>query len=536
MTLTITEYINLLAARDAQIREQQARISELEEALNKKELELDLLKRSRYGQSSEKMKKPQEVDPTAPSLFPDFDGKTIEVEDNTLPSADPSDIVEMVEEESRQRRAREKRKKKEKQQGGRRILRLSTSNLERDVVTLYPEGYDPETMEIIGKESTITLEEQQHKYYLKEVVRVKCVRKSERGSAYSQILQAPLVPRILENGYLGDSIIADILINKYCHHLPEYRQAKMFKEYGLDIPTSTINRAVHQVIDRLYPLYYAQMKAVVASSYVHMDETTIKVNDREGSTRKAYLWDMVDGCPKSKGLFFYYREGSRSQEVMQLMLDGYKGAVQVDGYKVYESLAHKKDITVLNCMAHARRKFENIKDKYPQDIPHILHYFSILYQIEANLKERKASIGEIQKEREEKSKPILASMEHWLRQKIYEVTPKSALGEAINYTLTRWDELCTYITNGIYQIDNNPVERSIRPIALGRKNWLFVKDDAGGEDLAVIMTLIQSCELLGVNPREWLLKAFSRIAGQQEYNPIDLLPFNYVKETNEAKS
>lgn len=204
-----------------------------------------------------------------------------------------------------------------------------------------------------------------------------------------------------------------------------------------------------------------------------MDETVINVNDRKGKTRKAYLWDMVDGSPQSKGLFFYYREGSRSGEVMQLMLDGYQGAVQTDGYKAYEALEQVQGITLLHCMAHARRKFENIKSLYPQDIPIILKYFSLLYQIEANLKDRHASVEEIKKEREEKSKPILNDIEHWLKQKSLETTPKSALGEAISYTLTRWEKLCAYTTNGIYQIDNNPVERSIRPITLGRKNWLF---------------------------------------------------------------
>lgn len=529
MILSITEYIQLLDARDAQIREQQQRISALEEALEKKEIELQALKRLHFGRSSEKAKRPKEVEPIQNSLFPDYDDGIIEAEDNTLPPAAPSDIVAMVEEESKRRRTREKSKNKARQQGQRRILRFSSSDMEVKTTTVYPDDYDPDTMEIIGRERSITLEEQKHMYYIKEVIRVKCIRKADKGGSYSQVLQAPLAPRILECGYLGDSIIAGILIDKYCHHQPEYRQAKMFREHGLDIPTSTINRAVHQAIDKLYPLYYAQMNAVIGSPYVHMDETVLKVNDREGSTRNAYLWGMVDGTQQGKGLFFYYRAGSRSQEVMRLMLEGYKGAVQVDGYKAYAGLAHTPGIVLLNCMAHARRKFENIKDRFPQDVPHILQCFSILYQIEANLKERHASIEEVRREREEKAQPVLDSMEHWLRHKINETTPKSALGEAINYTLSRWKELCAYTTNGIYQIDNNLIERCIRPIALGRKNWLFVKNDAGGEDLAVIMTLIQSCEILGVNPRDWLLDTFSKIAGGKHYNPDSLLPSSYVK-------
>ena len=526
MTLSIQEYIDLLAARNKQIRELQERISELEAELDKRGIELAKLKRSHFGQSSEKMKKPESLEPMA--LFPEFDESTVEVIDNTLSPIAPSDIVGAIEEESKQRRAKKNTEQKSKQQRERRTLRLP-DNLEREVVTLYPDGYDPEKMDIIGKDSTITLERRTQEYYLKEVIRVICINKSEKGSTHPQVMQHSLLPRISEHGYLGDSMIVNILVDKFCHHLPEYRQAKIFREHGLDIPTSTINRAVHQAIDKLYPLYYAQMKAVLRSPYVHMDETVVSVNDRKGKTRKAYLWDMVDGSPQSKGLFFYYREGSRSQQVMQLMLDGYEGAVQTDGYKAYEALELTRGITLLHCMAHARRKFENIKGQYPQDVPIVLKYFALLYQVEANLKERHASLEEIQKERKEKSIPILNNIKQWLKQKSLETTPKSALGEAISYTLTRWDKLCAYVTNGMYNIDNNPVERSIRPITLGRKNWLFIKNDESGEDLAVISTLIQTCELLGINPKDWLSNTFSKIAGRNNYDPDTLLPHCYVE-------
>lgn len=524
MTLTIQDYINLLDARDRLIREQQQRISELEDRLEQKEIELLKLKRAQFGSSSEKREKPKSLEKM--ELFPDYEEQTIEAIDNTIPRFTTSEIVDAVEKESQQRRKREQNKNKSKQQDVRRTVRLP-KGLEKETITLYPEGYNPDTMEIIGKDCTITLERRTSEYYLKEVVRVVCVNKSERGGTHVNVMQHSSLPRISENGYLGDSMIVNILVDKFCHHLPEYRQAKMLREHGIDIPTSTINRVVHQAIDKLYPLYYAQIKAVLSSSYVHMDETVIKVNDREGKTRQAYLWGMVDGTPQSKGLFFYYRGGSRSKEVMRLMLDGYKGAVQTDGYKAYEALEHTPGIILLHCMAHTRRKFESIKEKYPKEASQILKPLSIIYQIEANLKERNASIEEIQKERAEKSRPILESIKHWLEQKKLETTPKSALGEAIDYALKRWDKLCTYTTNGIYQIDNNPVERSIRPITLGRKNWLFIKNDSSGEDFAVISTLIQSCEHLKINPREWLSDVFSKIVGQKNYDPHILLPFNY---------
>lgn len=286
---TIQEYIELLAARNEQIRELQERISGLENELSKREIELSNLKRLHFGQSSEKMKKPESLEPMP--LFPEYDEATVEAMDNTLPPIAPSEIVDAIEEESKQRKAKKKTEQKSKQQRERRTLRLP-DNLEREVVTLYPDGYDSEKMEIIGKDSTITLERRTQEYYLKEVVRVICINKSEKGSTHPRVMQHPLLPRISEHGYLGDSMIVNILVDKFCHHLPEYRQAKIFREHGLDIPTSTINRAVHQAIDKLYPIYYAQMKAVLSSPYVHMDETVVSVNDRKDKTRKAYLWDM----------------------------------------------------------------------------------------------------------------------------------------------------------------------------------------------------------------------------------------------------
>lgn len=517
-----------ICEKDKRISTCEANIRNLEDKLNKKEVELEYLRRRCFGAKSEKMAKP--IVETHLPLFPDYDAG-IEVVDNTSSRPTPDTVVDAIEKESEERRKREKAKAKSKQNDQRRKAVIpSTSGLERVVCECYPEGYDENTMEIIDYSSTLLLEEQKHKFYVKEIRRYKCIKKSEKGATHVQVLQSPVPPRICEAGYLGDSIIAGLLVDKFCHHLPEYRQAKMFKERGLDIPTSTINRVMHQAVDALYPLYHAQVRAVLKSTYVHMDESTVNVNDREGSTRKGYIWAVVDGNPSNLGMFFFYRDGSRSKEIMRLILEGYRGTVQTDGYNVYEELKYRVGIVSLNCMAHARRKFESLKTKYPQDIPHILKYFALLYNVEENLKERQASPEEKKREREEKSKPILDYMKQWMEQKKSETTPKSGLGEAINYTLTRWDALCAYLKDGRYNIDNNPVERSIRPIALGRKNWLFIKNDESGEDLAAITTLLNTCGMLGVNPREWLVDVFSKISGKRDYDPEPLLPYNYKKE------
>lgn len=219
---TIQEYIELLAARNEQIRELQERISGLEAELNN-------LKRMHFGQSSEKMKKPESLEPMP--LFPEYNEAIVEAIDNTLPPIAPLDIVDAIEEETKQRKAKKRTEQKSKQQHERRTLRLP-DNLEREVVTLYPEGYDSEKMEIIGKDSTITLERRTQEYYLKEVVRVICINKSEKGSTHPQVMQHPLLPRISEHGYLGDSMIVNILVDKFCHHLPNTVKLKSFVNMG----------------------------------------------------------------------------------------------------------------------------------------------------------------------------------------------------------------------------------------------------------------------------------------------------------------
>lgn len=513
----VAEQGEVISKRDARIAELEVAVASLERAIKK-------LQRRSFGHSSEKMPEPDNM-PMLP--FEEFKDDT-EVQVGNGDAVAPADVVTTVEKESAERRERERAKKNENQRKRRGTIRVP-KDMERRVTTIYPENYNAETMIVIGQDVTETLEIDTT-YYVKRVVRVKCVSKEDKNTTTGLIYQSPVEPRIAERSFLGDSIIVDILTNKFCHHTPEYRQAKIFKEHGLDIPTSTINRQVHNAIGLLSPIYFAQMKEVVMSDYVHMDESTVRVNDRKGKTRTGYIWSMVDGRPGSSGMYFYYRDGSRGREVMNLMLQGFKGAVQTDGYKVYDALDGKPNFRQLNCMAHARRKFEAIKDDYPDDVPKILKSFAYLYQIEANLKERGASVEEIKKEREEKSIPILQCMKRWMDQKYRETTPKSGLGEALAYSLVRWDKLCAYTTDGRYNIDNNPVERSMRPIALGRKNWLFINSDESGEDFAIIATLIRTCEMLGINPREWLTHTFSKIVGKKDYDAVALLPCNYVKE------
>ena len=319
-----------------------------------------------------------------------------------------------------------------------------------------------------------------------------------------------------------------MLVSKYTHHIPEYRQAKMYKELGIDFATSSINRWMHDTIEQFYPLYFCQMNKVMESSVLHIDETTIPINDNPGKTRKGYIWNVVDGSRNNHGLFFYYRGGSRSQKIVDLLLHGYKGAVLTDDCKSYHQLKYFPHVAHLACWAHARRKFYEIKDNFKEECAYILRLIGALYLVEEGLKAREASADEVLAERKSRSVPLLAELRTYLLTKQKHCTPKSGLGAAISYTLNLWENLTRYTTDGTYPIDNNPVERSVRSVALGRKNWLFINSDTSGEDNAVIMTLLRTCELLGIPPLKWLKEIVPHLLTcQSEADCEKLLPYNY---------
>ena len=169
-------------------------------------------------------------------------------------------------------------------------------------------------MTIIGSDTVRILQREPATFYVQEIIYHKCLLRETVSSTHQTILQHPALPRLIPSSFVGDSVILEMLVSKYTHHIPEYRQAKMYKELGIDFATSSINRWMHDTIEQFYPLYFCQMNKVMESSVLHIDETTIPINDKPGKTRKGYIWSVVDGSRNNHGLFFYYRGGSRSQK------------------------------------------------------------------------------------------------------------------------------------------------------------------------------------------------------------------------------
>ena len=371
----------------------------------------------------------------------------------------------------------------------------------------------------IGEEITEQLECEPGKLFVKRYRRAKYAKPQGEG-----VLIGELPSFIIPRGIAGAGLLALIIIQKYVDHLPLYRQIEMFKRMGIEIPSSTMSDWLAMCIKELAPLYEALKTKILSASYLMADETPIKVLDRDkrGNITLGYYWVYRD--PQSGLVLFDYRPG-RGGDGPRDILKNFEGFLQADGYNVYESLDNKK-ITLIHCMAHARRKFdEALKDDHIR-ANHVLSAMQKLYVVERTCREMKYSFQQRYELRQEKSIPVLEELHQWLKDNMTAGNPKSPIRIAINYSLQRWDKLMLYASNGMLEIDNNLVENSIRPVALGKKNYLFAGSHASAQRAAMIYSLLGTCKLKGVEPFQWLKNIFE-VLPDWKFNKLEeLLPKN----------
>jgi len=316
----------------------------------------------------------------------------------------------------------------------------------------------------IGEVVTEILEYTPGKFYVERYVRPKYVLPKEERIVIGELPSFP-IPR----GNAGAGLLAHLLISKFVDHLPFYRQVQQFKRQDIDIAESTISGWFSSSCRLLEPLYERLVTRVRGSSYLMADETPIPVQtkDKPGSTHKGYHW--VYYSPLEKLVCFDYRKG-RGREGPEEFLGSFRGMLQTDGYVAYDIYEKKEGITLFGCMAHARRKFEKAKENDTKRAEYVLERMQQLYMIEREAREKGSSFEQRKELREEQSLPILQEMEKWMKEQLPIVLPKSAIGQAIAYSLGLWPRLTRYIQHGQVEIDNNLVENSIRPVALGYVN------------------------------------------------------------------
>ena len=321
------------------------------------------------------------------------------------------------------------------------------------------------------------------------------------------------------------SLINFILVSKFVYHLPEYRIIEILKNAGLKIPSSTMNGWTHGTINTLKPLSKHLLDQLKSSGYTQVDETRIRVQDgeRQNSTHLGYMWYYYS--PEQKTVVINY-EQNRGREGPTNILKGYTGYIQTDGYGVYKSIA-KANLNIIHvgCMTHFRRYFKDALDNYKEKAGYILEQIQLLYDIEQSFRDENATIANRLAVRKILSQPILKHIHSKIEEYALTAIPKSTLGKAVTYGLNNWTAIEKYITNGRLEIDNNLIENKIRPIALGRKNFLFAGSHEAAERLAVIYSITGTCKANEVNPSDyfaWLLPKINdaKITEMHLYTPM----------------
>ncbi len=355
----------------------------------------------------------------------------------------------------------------------------------------------------------------------------------------ARVIQLPAPSRPIERGIPAPGLLAQVLTAKYADHCPLYRQQAIYQRSGVDLDRATLADRVGAASQLLAPLADRLGRYVLAAEKVHADDTPVPVLDPgRGKTKTGRLWTYVrDDRPaasRDPPAVWYRYSPDRKGEHPQAHLKGFRGILQADGYAGYGPVFEGEQVVEAACWAHARRKFYDlyVTERSPL-AAEAIRQIGELYVIEREIRGRKSS--ERAQVRQQRAGPLLDALHQWLSATLRMVSTKSELAGAIKYALVRWTALTRYRDDGRIEIDNNTAERSIRPLVLGRRNYLFAGSDAGGERAANIYTLIATARLNDIDPYGYLRNVLERIA-EHPINRIDeLLPWNIAAKLDDAR-
>jgi transposase len=344
------------------------------------------------------------------------------------------------------------------------------------------------------------------------------------------IVQAEAPSRPIERGAAGPGLLAHVLVSKYCDHQPLYRQSEIYARQGVELERSTLADWVGASSRLVEPLVEALQGYVMEAGKLHADDTPVPVlAPGNGKTKTGRLWtyvrdDRPAGDRAAPAVWFAYSPDRKGEHPEQ-HLRQFRGTLQADAYAGFNQLYADGRIQQAVCWAHVRRHFYDLEQAHASPIAQeALLRIVALYKVEDQIR------GEPPEERravrQAESKPLLDSLRQWLETTLLKLSRKSDTTAAIRYALSRWDALTRYIEDGHIEIDNNAAERSLRGVALGRKNYLFAGSDAGGERAAAIYSLIGSAKLNGLDPEAYLREVMTRIADHPINRIKDLLPWN----------
>ena len=387
----------------------------------------------------------------------------------------------------------------------------------------------PEVWRCIGQEVSEQLDYEPARFLRRRIIRRKYVHRTDLDHVP---VIAALPERLQDRSLPAPGLLAQILVGKYCDHLPLYRQEQIFRSrHQVHLPRQTLARWVALAADWLKPIYENIRTGVMAGGYVQVDETPVDyLEPGHGRARQGYLWTGH----RPGGDVFYRWETSRATACLDNIIPvDFTGTVQCDGYAAYRSFANGRGdaIELAGCWAHVRRKFYEAIESAPRTAGWIVRQLQHLYRVEADLREQKVGPQLRAAVRAHQSRPIVARLERVLikLKTSGRHLPQSLLGTAMDYTLGQWQTLKVYLNDGRVEIDNNLVENAIRPTAIGKKNWLFIGQAEAGERSAIIYTVIESCRRRGLNPYAYLRDVLTRLPRMTNRQIPEVTPQAWAK-------
>lgn len=382
----------------------------------------------------------------------------------------------------------------------------------------------------IGEDVFRKLAHKPGSYYIKEIIRAKYAASKEGEST---VVAADLIDSLLPKSKVDESFLADILVRKFADHLPLYRQSEILSREGIKISRQLLSQWVVKCGLTLKPLYNEMLRIILENENVFIDEIPVDMlKPGKGSVQQTYMWTLVGGREKNPTYRIYDFQLDRKHEHAEKHLKNYKGFLHSDKYGAYEKLASRNQFIWCPCWAHIRRKFFEAEGGDPEFRKHILRKIKYLFMFERVAWER--SEEERLRIRQEKEIPIIEELIDLVKNRLIhgKTLPKSKFKEALGYFCSLIPYLKNFTKDPYARIDNNIAERAVRPLAIGRKNWLFLGSEEGGEAAGVILSLVQTCRALNINPREYLEDVMRRFLSHNSQKLEELLPDKWLIAKN----
>ena len=521
MTLAPDQLPNDVAALQAIIAKQAAELEDAKNQLKARDvvieqmqLNLDKLKRSQFGQSSEKVQR--QIDQLELALE---DLRTDRAAEQTEADSDADDQAEDGNKKGKKKRGRKK----------------LPAHLPRERSVLDPGDSCPDCggeLRLLGEDINELLDFVSAQLKVLQIARLKkSCRRCEK------IVQEPAPSTPIQRGMAGANLLSHILVSKFDDHLPLHRQGEMFARLGIDIPRSTLISWTGSAIAELRPITELIHRSTLTVTHLHCDDTKIPVlAPKTGKTRNGHIWVVVrDGRPyqgSDPPAVVYFYSTDRKGDHPRAFLEGFNGVLQADGFTgfnaMYEPdpLTQEVQVKEAGCWAHWRRKFFDFDKSTASPIAkEALDRIGKLYEVERTITGK--TKDQRQAMRDTKSRPLAESLKTWLEARLKELPEKFELTSAINYGLSRWDAFSLFLDEPAVAIDNNAAERAIRPLVIGRRNWTFAGSDRGAENAATIMTIIETAKLCDLNPQAYIADLLNRLPDHKINRLEDLAPWNW---------